>query len=128
MKKSKIILLFILIIISILLLPVIFKDRSHTSFNGPNLSELEYSEISFINASENLKLSGMLMLPEGEGPFPTAIIIQGSGSSSRNNRWYLSVVKHLQDNGIAVVIPDKRGSEKSRYFVCGYRFRSICFT
>jgi hypothetical protein len=27
----------------------------------------------------------MLFLPEGEGPFPTAIIIQGSGPSRRNN-------------------------------------------
>ena len=125
MKKRKKILLFILILIIVLLLPLIFKDRSQTNFNGPDLSEIKYSEISFMNTSENLKLSGMLMLPKGKGPFPTAVIVQGSGPSFRNNGWYLSVVKHLQDNGIAVVIPDKRGSEKSEGEWRGANFEQL---
>lgn len=111
MKKAFII--FALIIV-LLLLPLIFNKKSHLAMIGPDLSELEYSEIFFDNDSENIKLAGMLFLPEGEGPFPIAIVIHGSGSSRRNSVWYLSVAKHLQDNGIAVLLPDKRGCEKSK--------------
>ncbi len=125
MKKGRKILMIILIIIVILLLPLIFKNKSHTSFNAPTLSEIGYSEIFFTNDRENLQLSGMLMLPKGKGPFPTAVIIQGSGPSVRDNGWYLSVVKHLQDNGIAVVIPDKRGCEKSEGEWIGASFEEL---
>lgn len=114
-----------IIIIVLLLLPLIFKDRSYKGLNGPDLSELEYTEIYFDNDSENLKLAGMLMLPEGEGPFPTTVIIHGSGPSERNSVWYLSVAKHLQDNGIAVILPDKRGSEKSEGDWVGANFEEL---
>ena len=111
MKKAFII--FALIIV-LLLLPLIFNKKSHLAMIGPDLSELEYSEIFFENENENIELAGMLFLPEGEGPFPIAIVIHGSGPSRRNSVWYLSVAKHLQDNGIAVLLPDKRGCEKSK--------------
>lgn len=101
------------IIIVLLLIPVVLKKKNHPALVGPDLSELEYSEIFFKNTYDNLQLSGMLILPEGEGPFPTAIIIHGSGTSRRNSVWYLSVAQHLQRNGVAVLLPDKRGSEKS---------------
>ena len=52
-------------------------------------------------------------MPEGDGPFPAAVVIHGSGTSRRDNGWYLTLTKHLQDNGIVVLLPDKRGSEKS---------------
>ncbi len=113
MKKRKVILLAILAIVIILLIPLIFKNREYKSLVAPGLSEINYSEVFFTNETDNLKLAGMLMVPEGTGPFPTVVIIQGSGPSFRGNGWYLSVVKHLQDNGIAVLIPDKRGCEKS---------------
>lgn len=125
MGKGRKILIFILMIIVVLMLPLIFKDKGHTSISAPTLSEIEYSEIFFTNDSENIKLSGMLMLPKGKGPFPTAVIIQGSGPSYRGNGWYLSVVKHLQDNGIAVVIPDKRGCEKSEGEWIGASFEEL---
>jgi len=88
-----------------LLIPVIFKGKSRAPLQGPSLSEIEYTEI--------LQLAGMLILPDGEGPYPLAVIIHGSGTSARDSKWYLSVAKHLQENGIAVLLPDKRGSEKS---------------
>jgi hypothetical protein len=43
----------------------------------------------------------MLLLPDGEGAFPVAVIIHGSGTSKRDNRWYLTIAKHLQENDIA---------------------------
>ncbi len=126
MKKT---LLYLLITISIgiilLLLPAVFKDKSHTAMVGPDLSELEYSEIFFKNSHEDLQLSGMLFLPEGEGPFETAIIIHGSGTSRRNSVWYLSIAKYLQQYGIAVLLPDKRGSEKSEGEWLGASFEEL---
>lgn len=115
----------ILIIIVLLLLPLLMKDKGHPALVGPDLSEVVFSEISFKNRQENLQLSGMLLLPEGEGPFPTVIIIHGSGTSRRNSVWYLSVASHLQQHGIAVLLPDKRGSEKSEGKWLGASFEEL---
>ena len=117
--------ILVAIILVLLLLPVVFKDKGQPPLGGPDLSELEYSEIFFENRYEGFHLAGMLFLPEGDGPFPTAIIIQGSGTSRRNNVWYLSVAKHLQDNGIAVLLSDKRGSEKSEGEWVGANFEEL---
>jgi dipeptidyl aminopeptidase/acylaminoacyl peptidase len=92
-------------------IPFIFKPEPRASLLGPSLSEMDFVEIFFNN--DGLQLAGMLFIPEGEGPFPTAVIIHGSGTSYRDSKWYLSVTQHLLDNGIAVLLPDKRGSEKS---------------
>ena len=110
-SRRKSIFLILVAIIVVLLIPVIFKGKSRAPLQGPSLSEIEYTEIFFNN--DDLQLAGMLILPDGEGPYPLAVIIHGSGTSTRDNKWYLSVVKHLQENGIAVMLPDKRGSEKS---------------
>ena len=118
-------LIIISIILVLLLLPVILKAKGQPALVGPDLSELEYSEISFENRHEGFQLAGMLFLLEGDGPFPTAIIIRGSGTSRRNSVWYLSVAKHLQDNGIAVLLPDKRGSEKYEGEWVGANFEEL---
>ena len=125
MKRVLIIISIILVVLVLLLLPVIFKAKGQPALVGPDLSELEYSEIFFENRHEGFQLAGMLFLPEGDGPFPTAIIIHGSGTSRRNRVWYLSVAKHLQDNGIAVLLPDKRGSEKSEGEWVGANFEEL---
>lgn len=105
-------LIVVVALVVFLAIPFIFKPAPRASLQGPSLSEMDYIEIFFNNG--NLQLAGMLFVPEGEGPFPTAVIIHGSGTSQRDNsKWYLSVTKHLIDNGIAVLFPDKRGSEKS---------------
>lgn len=114
MKRALIRLLIVIsIIVLLLLIPLVLKDKGHPALIGPDLSEVDYSEIFFKNGHGNLQLSGMLLVPEGEGPFPTVIIIHGSGTSRRNSVWYLSVAQYLQQQGIAVLLPDKRGSEKS---------------
>lgn len=77
------------------------------------LADTLHSEISFRNHTQNLSLGGLLFMPEGDGPFPAAVVIHGSGTSQRNNGWYLTLTKHLQNSGIVVLLPDKRGSEKS---------------
>ena len=80
---------------------------------GVRLDDTDYEEISFRNLEQDIRLAGMLFVPEGDGPFPAAVIIHGSGPSFRNNRWPLTLAQHLQGNGVMVLLPDKRGSEKS---------------
>jgi len=99
------------LLVGVALLPAISRDRSPVPLAGPDLSTLEYEEVEFF--SGNLRLAGMIFIPEGEGPFPVAVIIHGSGTSRRTSKWYLSVTRYLQDNDIAVLLPDKRGCEKS---------------
>ena len=77
------------------------------------LADTRHSEITFQNRSQDLALAGLLFVPQGDGPFPAAVVIHGSGTSRRDNGWYLTLTKHLQDSGIVVLLPDKRGSEKS---------------
>lgn len=95
-----------------LLLPLVTKDRRTTRLEGPALGQAKYTEVAFRNG--DLSLAGMLFVPTGDGPFPAAVVIHGSGTSQRDNRWYLTVARHLQENGVAVLLPDKRGSEKSQ--------------
>lgn len=77
------------------------------------LADTRHEEIAFQNRTQDLALGGLLFVPEGDGPFPAAVVIHGSGTSRRDNGWYLTLTKYLQDSGIVVLLPDKRGSEKS---------------
>jgi len=77
------------------------------------LADTRHLEITFQNRTQGLALGGLMFVPDGDGPFPAAVVIHGSGTSRRDNGWYLTLTKHLQDNGIVVLLPDKRGSEKS---------------
>jgi uncharacterized protein len=63
--------------------------------------------------SGELTLGGLLFVPEGEGPFPAAVFIRGSGPSARDNSWSRAFVDVFLDNGVAVLLPDKRGSDAS---------------
>lgn len=57
-----------------------------------------------------IKLAGSLTLPHGQGPFPAAIIINGSGKVTRNSiNPYLVIRDHLTRRGIAVLHMDTRG-------------------
>ena len=111
LSRRRIVVIGVVVLAVILMIPFVFKGEARAALVGPTLSEIEYTEVSFNNG--DLQLAGMLILPEGEGPFPVAVIIHGSGTSRRDSKWYLTVARHLQDNGIAVLLPDKRGSEES---------------
>lgn len=72
-------------------------------------------EISFTGATD-LKLSGELMLPDGDGPFPCVLMMPGSGPTDRNGNQppYIKtdllkqIAEHLAKNGIATFRFDKR--------------------
>ena len=100
-----------LIVGPVLITQLLPSESRH--YEGVSLDETEYTEVRFHNSAHNMNLGGMIFIPQGAGPFPAAVIIHGSGTSSRQNRWYLTLAHHLQRNGIAVLLPDKRGSEQS---------------
>ena len=63
--------------------------------------------------SGEVTLAALLMLPPGDKPFPAAVIAQGSGASDRSNRWSREIAEELVNNGLAVLLTDKRGAGAS---------------
>ncbi len=111
MKKKN--LLFLLLLMALLSWPLIWHKQTQQTLSGPALEYLTYKEVIFTNRFDSTQLAGMLFLPEQTDSFPVVVIIQGSGTSKRTNPWYLSVAQYLQQSGIGVLLPDKRGSEQS---------------
>ena len=114
MKKITVIILLALLVI--VAGPVTVRQLQtpeQRSLEGETLDPARFAEIRFRNERQAIDLAGLLFLPAGPGPFTAAVIIHGSGASNRANRWYLTLTHYLQDNGIAVLLPDKRGSEQS---------------
>jgi len=75
-------------------------------------------EVSFSNTAAGVTLAGTLTLPKGAGPFPSALLIAGSGPNDRDealasHRPFLVLADHLTRKGIAVLRYDKRGIGKS---------------
>ena len=75
-------------------------------------------ELAFPNDQAKISLAGTLTLPSGQGPFPAAILIGGSGPHDRDetiagHRPFLVIADHLTRNGVAVLRCDKRGIGKS---------------
>jgi len=66
-------------------------------------------DVSF--QSGDITLSGTLMLPGTEGPYPAVIFVHGSGPETRDNSLYSAA--WLNAIGYAVLIYDKRGGGKS---------------
>ena len=76
-------------------------------------------EVTFTNDKFNIKLAGTLTIPQGDGPFPAAIMITGSGPQNRNeelmgHKPFLVIADFLTRNGIAVLRYDDRGVGKSQ--------------
>ena len=86
--------------------------RHSRSLRGPALDELSFQEVSFPNAEQDLVLGGLLFLPPDRQEVPAVVFIHGSETSKRANPWYLALSSYLQDHGVAVLLPDKRGSER----------------
>jgi len=113
---KKVLLILSVLILAVVLVPPLLSmmdPPQRRVFETPEPDESRYQEVTFHNNEADLQLAGMLFLPRGSGPFPAVVIIHGSGASRRDNRWYLTLTHYLQDRGIAVLLPDKRGSVKS---------------
>lgn len=76
-------------------------------------------EVGFDNAqAPGVHLAGTLTLPAGKGPFPTAIMITGSGQQDRDetilgHKPFWVIADYLSRRGIAVLRVDDRGTGKS---------------
>lgn len=75
-------------------------------------------QVTFPNPKASVTLAGTLTLPPGEGPFPAAILISGSGPNDRDetvagHRPFLVLADELTRKGLAVLRYDKRGIGKS---------------
>ena len=69
-------------------------------------------EISFEHAGD--MLAGTLYLPQGGGPHPALVMIQGSGPTDRTNFDYFPpIAEHFASHGIAVLCYDKPGEGSS---------------
>ncbi len=71
-------------------------------------------EVRFQNIAEGFALGGTLTLPQGEGPFPAALLVTGSGSQNRDeeifgHKPFKLIADQLTRSGIAVLRYDDRG-------------------
>lgn len=74
-------------------------------------------EVTF-DSAPRVVLAGTLTVPEGEGPFPAVVLLQGSGLSDRDarvgrHRTFSVLADHLTRRGVAVLRYDKRGGGRS---------------
>jgi len=100
---------------------MIFQKNDGTETKATRVV-LKEKEISFTAKKEDfiekqkdfkkvLKLSGSLILPPGNGPFPAIVFAHGSGQETRDASRGLASL--FANNGIACFIFDKRGVGKS---------------
>lgn len=71
-------------------------------------------EVTVPNGEAGVELAGTLTLPEGDGPFPAAVLVSGSGPQDRDealmgHRPFYVLSDHLTRQGIAVLRYDDRG-------------------
>jgi len=64
--------------------------------------------------SSDVHLAATLTIPEGDGPFPAAVLLTGSGAQDRDeelfgHKFFLVLADHLTRQGIAVLRADDRG-------------------
>ena len=67
--------------------------------------------VSFSNGE--VKLSGLIMKPEGKGPFPAVVILHGAEGATHNEPAFRVHANAFVRGGFAVLTFDKRGSGKS---------------
>jgi uncharacterized protein len=71
-------------------------------------------DVVYDSRSKGVKIAGTLTIPEGDGPFPVALLITGSGAQDRDesilgHKPFLVLADDLTRRGIAVLRVDDRG-------------------
>ncbi len=74
----------------------------------------QVEDVAYENKAAGVTLAGTLTLPQSQGPFPTVLLIAGSGPCDRNeslmgHKPFMVLADHLTRQGIAVLRVDKRG-------------------
>ncbi len=98
-------------------IPLVFSRRTESfAYDRPQepMPPFPYStsEVSF--GDQGISLAGTLTIPEGEGPFPAAILISGSGQQDRDesimgHKPFLLLADYLARAGVATLRYDDRG-------------------
>jgi uncharacterized protein len=70
--------------------------------------------VTFANKDKSLQFGGTLTIPTGKGPFPTVVLISGSGAQDRDetllgHKPFWVIADHLSRAGFAVLRVDDRG-------------------
>jgi uncharacterized protein len=99
------------LILSVFVAPATAQNRPQTP-QPPFPYQAE--EVFFDNVTAGALLAGTLTLPLGEGPFPAAVLITGSGAQNRDeevfgHRPFAVLADFLTRRGIAVLRYDDRG-------------------
>lgn len=71
-------------------------------------------EVAYANADSTVRFGATLTLPDGDGPFPAAILLTGSGQQDRDeslcgHKPFRLIADYLTRRGIAVLRADDRG-------------------
>ncbi|MHC4219453.1 MAG: alpha/beta hydrolase family protein [Planctomycetota bacterium] len=94
------------------------RVEAPTVVNRPQTPEPPFpyrqEEVTYENAADGVTLAGTLTLPQGEGPYPAALLITGSGPQDRDesifqHQPFLVIADHLTRAGVAVLRVDDRG-------------------
>ena len=85
---------------------------------NPKERPYQIKEVTFPGGEEDVTLAGEWTMPQGEGPFPAALLIAGSGPHNRNeevanHKTLLVLSDFLTRQGFAVLRYDKRGIGQS---------------
>ena len=98
------------------------RTDAKTEFKRPQTPEepfpYDIQDVSIENDNTGVTLAGTLTTPKGDGPFPLAILVSGSGRQNRNSnilghKPFLVIADYLTRAGIAVLRYDDRGVDKS---------------
>lgn len=102
--------------------PLNLKKGNSVVLNRPQTPVKPYpykeEEVLIENKNDNLTLSGTFTKPEGDGQFPVAIMITGSGPEDRDeavfgHKPFLILSDYLTRRGFAILRCDDRGTGKS---------------
>lgn len=80
---------------------------------APRSDAYGYGQEEVRFSSAGVELAGLLLTPRSPGPHPAAAVVHGSGPSDRDNVWAFTIADALARRGVAVLLPDKRGSGAS---------------
>ncbi|HEY3853426.1 MAG TPA: alpha/beta fold hydrolase [Verrucomicrobiae bacterium] len=95
------------------LAPAIHKRPQEDAINAGPLPYVQ-RDATIPNSVGGNQLAGTLSLPKGDGPFPAAVLISGTGHNTRDedvwgHKVFLILADALNRNGFAVLRYDKRG-------------------
>ncbi|TGE24859.1 alpha/beta hydrolase [Hymenobacter aquaticus] len=100
-------------------LTLIFSAKSGPSKNFKFPPPYRVEEVSFINTQDNIRLSGTLSVPPGEGPFPGVVLISDMGPQDRDAtqgefKMFGALADFMARHGVAVLRLDDRGVGQSQ--------------